>query len=530
MKFCPEYGLNLLNKIKRWTSVLRLSFAFYTLLCSRILVFGQDSLTVRAVILDSKTNAPVPFASVQILQGKKLKWGLISNEDGGIQIPSKFTSEIDSLIISCIGYSRKVVRIDELIGKKSIIIRINPSAIQLQEVVVGAHQRVRLTAKKIVRLAIMSIPQNYPTNPFSYAGYYRDYQRDSDQYINLNEAIVGLLDNGFETDDFTSTKVSLLDYRINKEFRRDSLTAIGYDNNNLSGNKFIPSATVSSFGGNELSILRIHDAIRNYKINSYSFVNMFSIDFLKNHSFKLLGTVLLDDVPLYHITFQALSMITQGRYVAKGEIFVEKGNYAIHKLIYSNNLKDSGKELLLYDVSVEYSRRNSLMYINYISFSNSFKSNTYKGFKVSDVVYDKSVGSFIVSFNHAPEKTSVLDTKNYLFSIYNKPIRIAEVSISNNDDKQVIVKPDNVKDINDVVKPNIKASFENIKDLEGREVNKINYKMVRQFREFFFERLDEPLNEPRADLCVSKVSPLGGNKVDSIGISISKLWMNTPLK
>jgi len=144
-----------------------------------------------------------------------------------------------------------------------------------------AHRKRTLTAYKIIELAIQNIPHNYPTHPFSYAAYYRDYQKEENEYLNLNEGIVGIFDEGFDTNDFRSTKIKLYQYRRNSDFRRDSMTAIAYDNNSLHGNKFIPTATVFPYGGNELSMLMAHDAIRNNKVDSYSFVNVFDTDFLK---------------------------------------------------------------------------------------------------------------------------------------------------------------------------------------------------------------------------------------------------------
>ena len=154
--------------------------------------------------------------------------------------------------------------------------------------------------------AIENLLQNCPTQPFSYIGYYRDYQNDKDQYVNLNEALVKVYDRGFGTNDFDSTKIRLYQYRQNGDFPKDSLMAMTYD---AAGSKFIPGVSVYPFGGNELSQLRIHDAIRNHNASSYSFVNEFDSDFLKNHSFKLLDTVALDNVSLYHISFRALRML-----------------------------------------------------------------------------------------------------------------------------------------------------------------------------------------------------------------------------
>ena len=47
--------------------------------------------------------------------------------------------------------------------------------------------------------AIENIKNNNPIDPFSYIAYYRDYQFVDKKYINLNEGIAEVFDQGFLT-------------------------------------------------------------------------------------------------------------------------------------------------------------------------------------------------------------------------------------------------------------------------------------------------------------------------------------------
>ena len=190
----------------------------------------------------------------------------------------------------------------------------------------------------------------------------------ADQYINLNEAIVEVFDEGFSSNDQLTTALDLLDYKKNEEFKRDSTTDIAYDN--AHGNKFIPGAILSPFGGNELSILRMHDAIRNSQTFSYSYINELDTDFIKNHRFKFAETVYLNKIPLYNITFHSKPEITGSKHFAKGHLYIERGNFAIHTLEYTTYENENSKTKMLYNIRVEYSRLNSLMHLNFISFNN----------------------------------------------------------------------------------------------------------------------------------------------------------------
>lgn len=490
---------------------------------------------VHGLVIDNKTNQPIPFASVKLVKGKEIKWGVISNAEGDFQIPANYLALVDSIVVSCIGYQNSVVQIREIKNDVLTIIKMKPGTVLLRELVITPQRKLRLSVDKIVRLAIKNIPENYPTQPFSYLAYYRDYQREEKEYVNLNESIVGVFDKGFDSLDYFTTRIRLFQYRENKTFRRDSLTAIAYDNNSIAGNKFIPTATVFPFGGNELVLLMVHDAVRNHKTRSYSFVDKFSSNFITNHFFKLLGTVYLHDVPLYHISFKSLFEVTGREHTATGEIFIEHGNFAIHKLTYSTFLKESGSLKLLYKVQLEYARNESKMFLNYISFNNFFKSNTHLGFKVDDVAYDRAMNAFVITFNHEPERTSVLNKKNYDLKFDKKPFTISDVVRSEVNAKEVFVFVQNAHDFNLFEKPaelakKFEADFKNIKDVEGNLVNEIKYKTVNQFRELFVQRTNVALEKSGKPFFISKQKPLNQNVADSTNQQSAGYWMNTPLK
>jgi hypothetical protein len=298
------------------------------------------------------------------------------------------------------------------------------------------------------------------------------------------------------------------------------------------GAKFIPTATVSSFGGNELSLLRIHDAIRNNKVQSYSFANIFSIDFTTNHSFKLLNTVYIDNQPLYHISFQSFYFISRGTHVARGEIFIEHGSYAIRKLVYAMFMKEGGKEKLLYSINEEYARTDSTLCLNYISFNNFFKSRTDMVFRVADVLFDRPSNSFVVTFNRSPQRATALNERNYNFRFNNVPLKIKEIKISDHNDRQVRVMVSNVTgfkaaELAEALSRRFETSFKNIKDMDGNEVNEVVYKPVNQFRELFLQKLSSQL--PETGLFISKQLPLVNSPIDSLRSKNTFYWMNTPL-
>tara|TARA_R110000765_G_scaffold2578_7_gene7959 strand:- start:870 stop:1238 length:369 start_codon:yes stop_codon:yes gene_type:complete len=112
--------------------------------------------------------------------------GVISNNDGSFRIPIKFRELNDTLEITSMGYDSREIVIGRLLSDQINQIYLKPMLIQLDEVTLsasnkrgrGRNDEVRpVTAEEIISKAIEKIPLNYPFNPQSYVGYYRDCQR-----------------------------------------------------------------------------------------------------------------------------------------------------------------------------------------------------------------------------------------------------------------------------------------------------------------------------------------------------------------
>lgn len=186
-----------------------------------------------------------------------------------------------------------------------------PAILSLDEVQLTTFKN-KVRSKKVIKKAIKNISKNYPTDPFTYVSYYRDYQKHKKEYINLNEGIVHTFDYGFEANS-NLNKYRLLDYKINTDFLRqdlpilyDTLNSVNYSNSK----KIIADAIIPDQGGNELFILRVHDAIRNYNTNSFSYIYKLTTDLLKNHKFSKAKLVYNNDLLLYKIEFTNSKLTT----------------------------------------------------------------------------------------------------------------------------------------------------------------------------------------------------------------------------
>jgi len=491
-------------------------------------VFSQDFVQGR--LLDSISKTPVVFASI-VLKGSSK--GVISNEDGSFRIPVDFISEYDELTISSMGYATLTVPTDNLLEGKVNIVYVVPKTIELQEATVVGYKE-KFSAKKIVRKAIRAIPENFSTNPFAIVGYYRDYQQDDSKYVNLNEAIVEIQDKGFNERDLKTTDFRIYRLVKNHEFPRDSISSRSYDY--LRGNKVLEKGVLPAYNGNELVILRVHDAIRNYDQVSYSFIDEMKRDLLRNHDFTLADDVYLDGEWLYAIDFETKINDVH----AKGHMMVSKKDFAIYGLQYEAYQLDRSK--LIFEIHSEYRPYQGKMYLNYLSFSNSFKVKLPPVFAINKTSMDMDNRMIVIDFNQDLDLDSAKAPEHYelFFRKRNIPIQVLKVYGAS---KKVVLKPQFKSErierlFYEAVENNQKGGADKIvcivngiKDAQGNILGASESKTYLQFREFFTQKVLLEDKVQGEGIEMDKNKPLFENKIPKETLdSVERYWMNTPLQ
>lgn len=496
--------------------------------------------------MDLTSKEPVVYATVML---KKINRGTHANLNGNFEIPIKYQQN-GIIKISSIGYKSKQIKLSDLKLNITNIIYLSKSNNNLQEVVIKSSKRKKkLLAKQIVRKSIENILENYPTQSHSYISYYRDYQQPVDnsyqnliksknriEYLNVHEAIIESFDNGYKSDKLKSKKNQNLLYKYiaNKNFIQDSTLTIPYDNKSK---KYSESVYITPLGGNELNILDLTNAVRNYNKMSFSFTNIFKTDFLKNHIFKVKEVVFLDEIPLYKIFFYSLKNRTSYEYSAYGHIFISKNDFAIHKLNY--NLFYRKKKNPQYSITIEYTPKKDKMYLNYISFNNFFEATNGNYFKIDKTIFNSKKNTFKISFNRTINENSILPIKKN-FKLYYKDIKlkVLDVSIFDTDKRTVTVYIDkeSAKKIEfdkERQNPNYASYFtfdiKNIKDLRGFTIDKRSSIKLNQYRELFVQEIFENKKLPQQKIFVNKSLPLSKSKITPV-IFKNEYWVNSPLK
>ena len=515
-------------------------------------VLSQQREYIIGKLIDAETQEPIVFASIRI---KNRALGVISNVDGSFKIPLKFKEYGDIIEISSMGYRTKEILIQDFLAYELNNVRLQPATLELDEAIVTAKKKKKLTARQIVRRAIRSIPKNYPVEPFSTVGYYRDYQLDGLQYVNLNEAILEVFDEGFDAMDSVTTKVKIFDYQENTDFKRDTLALQSYNYQLKKGRKVkvIDKAFLSSYGGNEFTILRVHDALRNYKVSSYSFVLRLKSDLLSEHKFKKEFDTYLDDEPLYTIKFEKLLL----NYSAYGTMYISKRNFAIHKMEYTiydltkklpNGIMNKHKtdNQLIFEITTEYHPKNDKMYLNYISFHNTFQLWDPPKFVLEYATVRIAQQVFKMSFNLPPHIQDALNKDNYILKYKGKKINFKKIALDPNDEnrKTVFLYPkmhsnkaeemfrsidavDRTRAVDSLL---LSVKVSNIRDEKGNLINEWTSRDYNQFREFFVQEVKPNVKSPVGNLFMEKRKPIFKDQPIIKPDNFDDYWMNTPLQ
>src|SRR5690606_970407 len=83
-----------------------------TILCLFGSIYSNFAQQVAGKVL-TKTNEPIPFATIQIGPN----YGVITNEEGSFSIETEGFKASDSVYISCLGFERKGLVLEEFSSK-----------------------------------------------------------------------------------------------------------------------------------------------------------------------------------------------------------------------------------------------------------------------------------------------------------------------------------------------------------------------------------------------------------------------------
>ena len=147
-------------------------------------------VTISAKALDKETKEPLPFASVGI-RGKPI--GTITNLQGEFDFHFPQSLSNETFVISMLGYANYEVTAASLLQTKPEEILLEKSTTLLNPVVVSDT----LSGGDILRIALLRMETNYPSEPYLVDAFYRDLKKIGDTYVSLLESAIRIYDEDF---------------------------------------------------------------------------------------------------------------------------------------------------------------------------------------------------------------------------------------------------------------------------------------------------------------------------------------------
>ncbi len=276
---------------------MRNYFLVFLLLGIGINGFSQR-IMISGKIVDQETKEPLVYASIGI---KDKSISTISNLVGefDFHIPAELRNNF--LVINMLGFKTFEAPIWTLLDIKPLIIEMEKSPLQLDEVIISDSLR----GGDILQIALSRIEQNYPMSPYLMYGFYRDLKKVGGTYISLLEAAVKIYDENYIE---PRNKNKLRERVALQEVRR----SIGY------GSKF----TDYFDQDNLLEVLLLHNSIRyRHFPNDESFFD----------ELKRLKDSYYDGQPIYILSHHGEYNLT---------VYVEKSSFAIIHIEYEENQDD----------------------------------------------------------------------------------------------------------------------------------------------------------------------------------------------
>jgi hypothetical protein len=492
------------------------------------LITGQQSGHLKVSVLNSGTNEPLQFAEIRL---KKIQLKVYSNADGKFSLNNNPELKSDSLIITKIGYKKFSVAVKDLNDMRINKIYLDPAQL-IKETVKVAPENEKINSVAILRRAIGNISNRYPFKPFSFISYYRDYLKSDSNYINLNEAIIQVIDSGF-TSRSSSNIYRILDFRRSADFSRLNLSpALNIpDSMDLKFNDgLIQESLKNNQYGKEFVTIMAHDPIRNFNTRSFSFIENFSQDFINNHNFSPPSRVYNDNLLLFRITFNGKSRIIGDSLLVSGAIYIHQHDYSIHKLEYSCYDNTKGKGLKkIFDVNLEYGYDNetdSMMRLEYISISrlyNVVNMDDSSYFRLIDYRWDNFsyiYPTLALSFNNKIDPLTATQKENYIIMVGENKIKIHTIQVVG---KNIFIrfKDEDLKGMEDSFEVYFRGS---LKDIHGNSLDKRKSMEIYQYRELFVEKYNPSVIKDSTN--VQYLFPVK-DSLTSNGVS-SQYWMNTP--
>ncbi len=254
----------------------------------------NDTINFKAYygrVVDASSGRTLPFATIEAL-GSNI--ATVTNIDGEFTLKIAKESDITEMKISYIGFKNKTIPLNEFKDNRSMAIRLEVSAVQLQEITIRPEDAIEL-----IMDALRGIKDNYSKDPMMMRGFYRETIQRGRNYVSISEAVVDVY-KGAYANDFQVDQVKLFKGRKSADVEK------------------MDTVLFKVQGGPNTAILL--DVVKNPYI-------LLSQEYYDIYNFQLSDVISIDDRLHYVVSFQQKSFVDDPYYI--GKLYIDMDKLAI---------------------------------------------------------------------------------------------------------------------------------------------------------------------------------------------------------
>jgi hypothetical protein len=155
-------------------------------------VIKSEQIKVYGLIKSIRNGSPVSYAAVFV---PNQSFGTMANQDGAFELFLPANLSIDTLMISCVGYSQKSITASEFLAGP-VEVKLQPDKYLIEEVIIRPKN-----PEDLLYGAIKNKGDNYGTKPVLITAFFREATKQDNKYISLSEAVIDILKNPYTSYD-----------------------------------------------------------------------------------------------------------------------------------------------------------------------------------------------------------------------------------------------------------------------------------------------------------------------------------------
>ena len=261
-------------------------------------------------VTDNQTGKTLSFATVEAI-GSNI--ATVTNIDGDFIIKIDRDADVSELKVSYIGFGNKTIPLDKFKNSRSLSIRLVPSSVHLQEIIIRPQDALELIIE-----ALGNVRYNYSSDPMMMRGFYRETIQRGRNYVSISEAVIDIF-KGAYSNDFQIDQIKLFKGRKSADVEK------------------MDTVLFKLQGGPNTALLL--DIVKNPYI-------LLSPEYFEIYDFYLSDVISVDDKLHYVISFNQKSYLDDPYY--NGKLYIDMDKLAITEAEFELNTENKEEAARLF--------------------------------------------------------------------------------------------------------------------------------------------------------------------------------------